>query len=186
LYLTITAGKVVEVSDAKRLLADIKPPTKNPSPETVEMGPDVPGGAIAKCGDGQFVFRNDDTSCFGKSGVAQKYSAPTSADALAKCGKQISSSEWNRMSTGQQAAFCGSAGVPSQPVNCGRPSTIGTLDWNRMSADQQRAACVPVTPVTPDKSEQPCPRPPTIGSLDWNRMSDAAKLAACHGAKKPD
>jgi hypothetical protein len=188
LYLTIKEGKVQAVSNEKVLIANLKPPTKNPNPETVEPSSDTPAGAVVKCGDGHYMLRNEDLTCFGRSGVAQRYSTPTptpGADMVVKCGKSISSNEWNKMSAGEQAAFCGSPSPSAGTVACGRPSTIGTLDWNRMSAEQQRAVCVPVKPVAPEKTEQPCPRPPTVGSLDWGRMSDEAKLAACRAAQKP-
>ncbi|MGH9144685.1 MAG: hypothetical protein ACRD2I_26390 [Vicinamibacterales bacterium] len=190
LSLTIKAGVVQLVSDENVRVGDLRPPTKLANPETIEVPADAPKGAIAKCGDGQYVSRGDDITCFGRSGVAQTYLAPAAAveaDVIVKCDKNVSRKEWNAMSATAQAVFCGTSSAASAPVTvaCVRPSNIGTIDWNGMSAVQQRAVCVPEAPVPPNPADQPCPRPPTVGSLDWGHMSDEAKLAACRARQKP-
>jgi len=187
LFLTIKDGAVVAVSNEQVLLADLRPPTKNPNPLTIDAPLDTPRGAVVRCGDGQYVLRGEYDSCEGKSGVAERYSAPavgSGPDVLVMCGRKVVSAEWNAMSEKQQATFCGSAWTPQQSseMNCVRPSTIGTWDWNRMNAAQQSAVCVP---EAPNPAEKPCPRPPTIGTYDWARMSDEAKLTACRASTGP-
>jgi hypothetical protein len=72
LLLTTKGGRIVAVSNEKLLIADIRPPTKIASPATIEAPPETPKGAVAKCGDGQFVLRGDGGAMGASSSTASR------------------------------------------------------------------------------------------------------------------
>jgi hypothetical protein len=53
----------------------IAPRKPEPVAPTKSLPPGTPNGAIAKCGDGQFVYAASDNTCGGHSGVAEWYVA---------------------------------------------------------------------------------------------------------------